>query len=77
MCFSLFIFIDISLLGWSIDDKAKTSMRETITPKEKLSITFRCLRTVKTFERLMYQFRVHQTTIAKFAPKCAIRYILT
>ena len=51
-------------------------MCEPITSAEKLSITRRYLTTGKTFESLTYQFRVHQTTITKFAPKvCEQMYL--
>ena len=44
-------------------------MRMPIPAEEKLAITLRYLATGETFESLMYQFRVHRTTIAAFIPE--------
>ena len=44
-------------------------MRLLISPEEKLAITLRYLATGETFQSLMYQFRVHRATIAKFIPE--------
>lgn len=43
-------------------------MREPVSPEEKLAITLRFLATGESYESLMYQFRVHKSTISKFIP---------
>lgn len=43
-------------------------MRKPIDPEVKLAITLRFLATGESYESLMYQFRVHSSTIAKFIP---------
>ena len=43
-------------------------MRKPIDPEIKLAITLRFLATGESYESLMYQFRVHSCTIAKFIP---------
>ena len=48
--------------------KQRTVMREPISPDEKLAITLRFLATGESYESLMYQFRVHESTISKFIP---------
>ena len=40
-----------------------------ISAEEKLSVTQRFLATGESYESLMYQFRIHGTTIAKFVPE--------
>ena len=45
--------------------KKKTRMRQPIPAEERLAITLRFLATGETYDSLMYQFRVHRTTIAK------------
>lgn len=49
--------------------KQTTIMRRPIDPEVKLAITLRFLATGESFESLMYQFRVHSSTIAKFIPE--------
>ena len=49
--------------------KQTTNLRLPISPEEKLAITLRYLATRETFQSLMYQFRVHRATIAKFIPE--------
>ena len=44
-------------------------MRKPIPPEKKLAITIRFLATGEAFESLMYQYRVHQSTISKFIPE--------
>ena len=46
--------------------KQTTMMRKPIDPEIKLAITLRFLTTGEPYESLMYQFRVHSCTIAKF-----------
>lgn len=48
--------------------KKTTLMRRPIDPEIKLAITLRFLATGESYESLMYQFRVHSSTIAKFVP---------
>lgn len=48
--------------------KQTTMMRQPIDPEVKIAITLRFLATGESYESLMYQFRVHSTTIAKFVP---------
>ena len=43
-------------------------MRTPIDPEIKLAITLRFLATGQSYESLMYQFRVHSSTIEKFSP---------
>lgn len=58
----------INLVGPSITKKT-THMRVPISPEEKLAVTLRFLATGESYESLMYQFRIHRTTIAKFIPE--------
>jgi len=45
-------------------------MRKPISVEQKLAaITIRYLAIRESFESLMYQFRVHETTISKFIPE--------
>lgn len=46
-----------------------TRLREPIPADIKLGITLRYLATGESFQSLMYQYRVHQTTISQFIPK--------
>ena len=46
--------------------KQTTMMRQPIDPE--IAITLRFLATGESYESLMYQFRVHSSTIAKFIP---------
>ena len=48
--------------------KLSTNMRKSIPAAEKLAVTLRFLATGESFESLLYQFRMHRTTIAKFVP---------
>ena len=41
-------------------------MTEPISTEEKLSVLLRYLATGETFENLIYQFRINETTIARF-----------
>ena len=41
-------------------------MRQPIDPEIKIAITLRFLATGESYESLMYQFRVHSSTISKF-----------
>ena len=43
-------------------------MRLPISPEEKLAVTLRFLATGESYESLMYQFRIHRTTIGRFVP---------
>ena len=45
--------------------KKKTRMRQPVPAEEILAITLRFLATGETYDSLMYQVRVHRTTIAK------------
>lgn len=55
--------------------KKTTMMRKPIDPEIKLAITLRFLATGESYESLMYQFRVHSTTISQFIPEvCNIIY---
>ena len=54
-------------MGPSIQ-KQRTAMREPISPEEKLAVTLRFLATGETYESLMYQFRIHKSTISRFVP---------
>lgn len=42
--------------------------RECISPREKLIVTLRFLATGETFRSLMYNFRIHESTISLFIP---------
>lgn len=55
-------------VGPSITKKT-TFMREPVSPEVKLAITLRFLATGESYESLMYQYRVHKSTISKFIPK--------
>jgi len=48
--------------------KKTTLMRVPIPAELKLAITLRFLATGESYESLMYQFRVHSSTISKFIP---------
>ena len=43
-------------------------MRQPIYPETKIAITLRLVATGESYESLMYQFRVHSSTISKFTP---------
>ena len=43
-------------------------MRRPIDPEIKLAIILRFLATGESYKSLMYQFKVHNSTIAKFVP---------
>ena len=49
--------------------KATTNMRQPIPAEERLAVTLRYLATGETYESLMYQYRIHSTTIAKIVPE--------
>ena len=50
-------------------------MRIPISPEEKLAITLRYMATGESFDSLMYQFRIHRTTIGQFIlPVCTAIY---
>ena len=46
-----------------------THLRQPIHADVKFGITLRYLATGESFQSLMYQFRVHQTTISRFFPE--------
>ena len=46
-----------------------TSMRQAISPEEKLAVTMWFLATGESYRSLMYQFRIHSSTISLFIPK--------
>ena len=46
-----------------------TNMRQPISPEEKLAVTLRFLATGESYKSLMYQFRIHSSTISLFIPK--------
>ena len=48
--------------------KKTTMIRQPIDPEIKIAITLRFLATGESYESLMYQFRVHSSTISKFIP---------
>ena len=48
--------------------KQTTNMRKPVSPEEKLAVTLRFLATGESYESLMYQFRIHRSTIAGFIP---------
>ena len=48
--------------------KKTAMMRQPIDPEIKIAITLRFLATGESYESLMYQFRVHSSTISKFTP---------
>ena len=48
--------------------KKPTMMRQPIDPEIEIAITLRFLATGESYENLMYQFRVHSSTIFKFNP---------
>lgn len=48
--------------------RKETFTRECISPREKLIITLRYLATGESFRSLMYNFRVHESTISLFVP---------
>ena len=48
--------------------KKTTMVRQLIGPEIKIAITLRFLATGESYESLMYQFRVHSSTISKFTP---------
>ena len=43
--------------------------RSPISPEEKLAVTLRFLSTGESFESLMFQFKIHKTTISQFIPR--------
>ena len=49
--------------------KQITNMRVPISVEEKLAVTLRFLATGETYESLMYQYRIHRTTIGIFIPE--------
>ena len=49
--------------------KQTTRLRKPISAEQKLAVTIRFLATGESFQSLMYQFRVHETTISKFIPE--------
>lgn len=49
--------------------KETTRLRKPIAAEQKLAITIRYLATGESFESLMYQYRVHESTISKFIPE--------
>ena len=44
-------------------------MRQPIAADEKMAVTLRCLAIDESYESLMYQFRIHRTTIGRFIPQ--------
>ena len=48
--------------------KKTTHLREPITTEEKLAVTLRYLATGESFNSLMYQYRIHRSTISQFIP---------
>ena len=48
--------------------KKPSMMRQPIDPEIEIAITLRFLATGESYENLMYQFRVHSSTIFKFNP---------
>ena len=44
-------------------------MRKPVSAEEKLAITIRFLATGESYESLMFQYRVHESTISLFIPK--------
>ena len=48
--------------------KKTTHLRQPISAEEKLAVTLRYLATGETFESLMYQYRIHRSTISQFIP---------
>ena len=46
-----------------------THLREPISAEEKLAVTLRYLATGESYQSLMYQFRIHRSTISVFIPK--------
>ena len=48
--------------------KKTTHLREPITAEEKLAVTLRYLATGESFNSLMYQYRIHRSTISQFIP---------
>ena len=49
--------------------KKTTFMRKPISAEEKLAVTLRFLATGETSSSLMYQYRIHRTTISKYIPE--------
>ena len=55
--------------------KQTTKFRLPISPEEKLAVTLRYMATGESFRSLMYQFRIHRSTIEQFIePVCAAIY---
>ncbi|KAK0154405.1 hypothetical protein N1851_003514 [Merluccius polli] len=55
--------------------KQNTKMRLAVSPRERLSLTLRCLATGKTFKSLRFQYRIGTSTISKMAMEtCAALY---
>ena len=48
--------------------KKTTMMRQPTDPAIKIAITLRFLATGESYGSLVYQFRVHSSTISKFIP---------
>ena len=49
--------------------KQNTRLRQAISAEEKLAVTLRYLATRETFSSLMYQYRIHKSTISQFVPE--------
>ena len=49
--------------------KQNTHLRQAISAEEKLAVTLRYLATRETFSSLMYQYRIHKSTISQFVPE--------
>ena len=45
--------------------KQTTKFRAPISAEERIAVTLRYLATGETYESLMYQFRIHRTTISQ------------
>lgn len=49
--------------------KSDTNFRKSISPEEKLLITLRYLATGESYKSLMYNYRIHDSTISLFVPE--------
>lgn len=65
----IFNFQELFLKVQPYIEGQKTQLRIPVPAEEKLAVTLRFLATGESFRSLMYQFRIHHSTISKFIPQ--------